>query len=74
MAHLANRIRHGAEAATGKAKQAYGRWTGNLRMEDKGTRQRLVAESKKLGDNVIHAARQGRSKIRRWTRRRSDMP
>ena len=74
MAHLTDRIKHSAEAAAGKAKQTVGRWTGNRRVEDKGSRQRFVAESKKLGDKVIHAADQGRSRIRRWSHRRPDMP
>ncbi|WP_420753165.1 CsbD family protein [Rhodococcus sp. O3] len=74
MAHLTNRIKHSAEAAAGRAKQTVGRWTGNHRTEDKGSRQRFVAESKKLGDKVIHAADEGRSRIRRWSHRRPDMP
>ncbi|MDV2477924.1 CsbD family protein [Rhodococcus zopfii] len=74
MAHLTNTIKHSAEAAAGKAKQTLGRWTGNRRAEDKGSRQHFVAESKKLGDKVIHAAGQGRSRLRQWRHRRSDMP
>ncbi len=54
---LDDKIRHEAEEAKGKAKEALGRATGDERMEMEGQGDQASAGVKKVGDKVADAGR-----------------
>ncbi|WP_103662910.1 CsbD family protein [Microbacterium sp. CJ77] len=52
---IGDKIKHGAEDLTGKAKEAAGKATDNERLEAEGKADQTKADVKKAGDNVKDA-------------------
>ncbi|WP_100811597.1 CsbD family protein [Microbacterium sp. BR1] len=52
---IGDKIKHGAEDLTGKAKEAAGKATDNEKLEAEGKADQTKADVKKAGDNVKDA-------------------
>ncbi len=52
---IGDKIKHGAEDLTGKAKEAAGKATDNERLEAEGKADQTKADVKEAGDNVKDA-------------------
>lgn len=54
---MGDRIKHGAEEAVGKVKEATGKLTGNEELEARGQADQAKANVKQAGDDVKDTAR-----------------
>lgn len=59
---MGDKVKHSAEGAAGKVKEAAGKLTGNEHLEAKGRREQAAAEVKKAGDKLGDAAKRAAGK------------